>query len=134
MSGGKMKQGYTLLEVLLTIAIIVVVSALIIFVAPRQQMKARDAKRREDIRLIQSRIEEYRIDLGVYPTAVAFGESLVSPDGSTSYLSLVPQDPLAREAQLYTYFATPAASPTTYTLCAYRLEVDNSPYCMNNLQ
>lgn len=129
-----MSKGFTLLEVLIIVALIGLLSAGGVLVVSTQQKRARDGIRIENVRLVQSRIEEYFIDLGVYPTSITFGGSLVSPDGSTSYLSLIPKDPLSAGEQQFTYHATPAAAPQTYDLCAYRLELTKNSYCISNLQ
>ena len=61
-------KGFTLVELLIVIAIIGVLSALLManFIGVRQ--RARDAQRKSDLRQMQSALELYRSDLGLYPT------------------------------------------------------------------
>jgi general secretion pathway protein G len=61
-------RGFTLIELLIVIAIIGVLATLLMvnFVGVRQ--RARDAQRKSDLRQLQSALEIYRSDNGIYPT------------------------------------------------------------------
>jgi len=95
------KKGFTLIELLIVIAIIGVLATLLMvnFVGVRE--RARDAQRKSDIRQIQSALEMYRADQGVYPASginagdfpTTCGSSFVSPDGAITYMTKVPCDP-----------------------------------------
>lgn len=94
----KLNRGFTLVELLIVVAIIGVLSTLLManFIGVRQ--KARDAQRKSDIRQIQSALELYRSDQGSYPASLYTGvcptsAAFVGGSPSTTYMSKVPCDP-----------------------------------------
>ena len=133
-----MKLGFTLIELLLVIAIIGIMSAIGAFAIGTKIKQARDADRQTDIYEIRLGVEQYRIDQFKYPDSLTFNtEPLTSPDGQQIYLPRVHHDILNQDPFLYVYNATPAGSAKTYDLCAYRLEVPQTPnesFCLHQMQ
>lgn len=138
-----MKRGFTLLELLIVVAIIALLSTLGALAVSTQKKRANDANRRTDIHQLQVAIEAYYSDRltgtvagGVqYPTGLpAPGSPLMAADGQTGYLYQVPADPINRDPYIYTYWATPAAAPASYIVCAYRLEAVSGSFCLTNRQ
>lgn len=87
--------GFTLVELLISIAIISVLTSLIManFIGIRQ--RARDAQRKSDVRQIQSALELYRADQGSYPASLpGCKNQFTSPNGSVVYMKNIPCDPL----------------------------------------
>lgn len=99
------QKGFTLIELLVVIAIIGILSTLAVFSLNNARQKARDAKIVSDIRSIQTQLELYYNDNGVYPSTDIFVTgTLVS--GSTTYIDKIPTSP---NSIAYTY----ASSTTT---------------------
>lgn len=87
-------KGFTLLELLIVIAIIGILSALLMvnFVGIKQ--RARDGQRKSNLRQIQSALELYRADQGSYIDQLqSCGANLQSVSG-TIYMRKIPCDPL----------------------------------------
>jgi len=82
------KKGFTLVELLIVIAIISILTALIITNIYSSRGKARDAKRISDIAQLQLALEQYFNKFGVYPDSNNLQTSLVS-----DYISVLPKDP-----------------------------------------
>ena len=92
----KTKKGFTLIELLVVIAIIALLAAAIIVLVGLARKKARDSRRVNDLKEIQTALEMYNDDHGNYPTITARSDqanwnnlqSMLS-----KYLALVPKDP-----------------------------------------
>lgn len=90
------KLGFTLIELLVVIAIIGILSTLAIIALGSARQKARDSKRVADMSQIGKALELYYSDNNIYPTLITSGQSLSSPDGSKTYLQVVPTNPSPR--------------------------------------
>jgi len=111
-------KGFTLIELLIVVAIIGVLSTFLMtnFIGVRQ--RARDAQRKSDVRQLQSALEMYRADQGVYPLKANFpncGSSFAS--GSQVYMTTVPCDP-TNSYNGGNYFYYDSNSQTSYCLIA----------------
>jgi general secretion pathway protein G len=111
------QTGFTLLELLIVIAIIGVLMSIVTvnFIVVRQ--RARDAERKTDLVQLQSAFEFYRTDTGTYPTTAAFSAANCGQafqNGAAVYLKKIPCDPLNDLPYQY----LPDASGMSYTLYA----------------
>ena len=122
------KHGFTLIEILIAVAIIAILTAIGIVSYNSVNKRARDAKRLGDMEQLRSSLEMYRSDFGYYP-AVNPGSFDVASNLSTiltvdnTYLPTIPTDP--QSPHLY-YYESTGQDPITgkyygYCLCA-RLE------------
>lgn len=84
----KAQKGFTIIELLIVIAIIAILAGLVLNNFQGAQAKARDTQRVTDVNNIHSKLEEYYNENGGYPNAMAASnfpgidaESLNDPDG-----------------------------------------------------
>ncbi len=111
------RKGFTLVELLVVMAVIALLSGLSIFVVDGARRSARDARRRSDLEAIRSALELYRADCNQYPPP-PLGTSITGTGScvpaSQPYMTAVPTDPgTTHPAYSYTRPTT-----TTYTLSA----------------
>lgn len=111
------QQGFTIVELLIVIVIIGILAALVFVQFNNMQARGRDAERKADLRLIESKLAEYNADEGAYPEAVST-ESIAD---SLAEINGIPEDaledPTNTDPHIYTY----ESDGSTYTLTA-RLE------------
>lgn len=129
----EMKNGFTLIEILVAIAIVSVISAVVVPNLVNIRQKARDTKRKVDLREIKNALEQYYTTCGnQYP--------LPEPDGSfggivcyagtgdINILSNLPEDPKTGGPYL-----CPDCDATKYYICA-EMETEADAYCVGSLQ
>jgi len=116
----KKQRGFSLVELLIVIAILLLLAIISVIALNDQQAKARDAKRISDIRQIRTALEFYSSDEGVYPIrqnpvdlgidgqeklcSKAEGEFVAASVGcktESTYISKVPADPLLDRKYIY---------------------------------
>ncbi len=97
------KAGFTLIEVLIAVAIIAVLTGITLSSAAALQKISRDARRSSDLSSLQVVLQQYYADQHYYPLAGLSagqlnlsGQTLTSPDGSIVYLNKIPSDPRAQ--------------------------------------
>lgn len=106
-------KGFSLIELLIVMAIIGVLATLITANFAGVRNKTRDAQRKADLKQLQLALETYRTDQGAYPNSLAAcGSALTS--GGTTYIQKIPCDPLNTGQNIYRYSST----GTAYTLIA----------------
>ena len=118
----KLKLGFTLIEMLVVIAILGLLATVGLGSFQSSQMKSRDTQRKNDLNQIQKALELYYNDNGKYPLTADFpgaGGSWQDANG-TIYMKLVPADP---KYSVYFYLSNDG---TWYKLYA-RLENTQDP-------
>ncbi len=114
-----MKKGFTLIEILVVVAIIAVLAAITVpnYLSARE--RARDAQRKSDLKQVQNALELYKdgqATLG-YPAALPTpGQPFTGTDsdgGTITYLRKMPGDPIGTYPYVYNQ-----TSNITYTLTA----------------
>lgn len=121
MNNIKKQKGFSLVELLFVVVIILVLGGISIIALNGQRAKARDAKRINDVRQIKTALEFYYSDEGEYPVLAnpitlgpqgavklcsKFEGSFVVADTEceleTTYMSQIPNDPLNNQQFIYT--------------------------------
>lgn len=124
------KNGFTLLELLVSISIIAILISLASVSYSNAQKKSRDAKRQGDLKAIQTSLEQYYSVCGyVYPTAMpAVGAALTCAAAGSNFIDTVPSDPKTGVA-----YDAASIDANGYQICAYSSEIAPTP-CVKNLQ
>ena len=100
--GNRRRSGFTLIEVMVVVAILAILAAVIVPRVMDEPAKARRAKVQQDIRAIESALDLYKLDNYRYPTTDQGLEALVRPPTSGpepknykdgGYLRKLPKDP-----------------------------------------
>lgn len=108
-----MKKAFTLIELMIVIAILAILASLISGNFITSLQKGRDAKRKGDLQQIQKALEMYYEDNREYPEAggtvgeldLNGGTDLCHPDGCDTkiYMAKLPKDPTSKCAYYYVH-------------------------------
>jgi prepilin-type N-terminal cleavage/methylation domain-containing protein len=120
------KKGFTLIEVLIVIAVIGILASVVLVGLGPIQKQGRDARRISDLKQVQSGLELYYNRNGAYPLNITSWDQLVTTlTGAGVGVSNVPKDP--NPSQSYQY----VSSGSSYCLGA-QLEDSNNPAWKNS--
>lgn len=114
----KRSQGFTLVELLLVIAIIGILSTIVLTSLAGARAKARDAKRVADIKQIQLALALYYTDNGYYPLSIyrtLSAGGLTTLGLAPTYLPSVPLDPSSSVA------CSTETQPSCYKYTSYKV-------------
>lgn len=108
----KKHSAFTLVELLVVIAIIMILVAVGMMSYANAQKVGRDAKRKADLKQIQSALEMSRADNGIYITVATPGNvSTALSSLETTYIQSLPPDPTSGNYYVY------SSDGVTYSLC-----------------
>ncbi len=91
------KYGFTLLELLIVIAILAILSGAIIPLFQHSRARTRDVRRATDLKAILTALQQYKFTYGSYPCSgyqFSHNPSFLQPLIAGGYLSDSPRDPL----------------------------------------
>lgn len=114
------QRGFTILELLIAIAIIGLLTAFAMAGFSRAKLKAQDTRRIEDVKEIQKALALYAAGNQTYPIAAARTNLTGSDSVSTALITFgtmpsMPRDPAPGRA--YTYQSNAAGTTYTITFC-----------------
>jgi general secretion pathway protein G len=104
----KKQQGFTLIEIMVVVVILGVLAAFIVPQILSRPDEAKMIKAQQDVMRIESALDMYRLDNGVYPSQAQGLEALVKQPSvppvprnynSSGYLRRLPTDPWGNEYQ-----------------------------------
>ncbi len=122
------RLGFTLIEILVVVAIIGTVAGVVLVQLRSVQAQARDARRMADLRAVEQALEIYNLDNDAYPLSTPEYQIQGGPWGGNwpGHLELVPKDPLSPK-QTYIYVSEDGK---TYQLYAnFEGEIDSVLSC-----
>jgi len=134
----KKNKGFTLIELLVVIAIIGILAAIGLSALTSARAKARDAKRKSDLREVSTAVELYYADHGRYPDSTASPSvssfsTLITYLKANSYLSKDIADPLTPSRQYcYGVSESPATMQGLYYRMGAQLEVTSDTSMQND--
>ncbi|MDQ5961882.1 MAG: ral secretion pathway protein [Patescibacteria group bacterium] len=100
------KKGFTILELLIVVAIIGLLSAVVLAALNSSRSKGRDAKRIEEIRQIINAVELSYNATGKYPSRVQYISTDKTKNPLSPYLWPIPKDPKTNAQYNYTGIRT----------------------------
>ncbi len=110
----KTKFGFTLIEMMVTVAIIAMMASIAIASYADAAKSGRDGKRKADIEAIRQALVLRRSDVGNYPSGNGAIAALTTGTPLSGYISdPFPADPIPTRS--YTYFS----NGSSFCLCAY---------------
>jgi len=122
-----MKKGFTLIEILIVVAIIAILASVVLVGLGPTQQAGRDARRISDLHEVQNGLELYFQKCGYYPGVTAgpcdstastgYTTMAAVLTGSSIGVSTIPEDPMNTGSHVYE-FATNGANATQYVLQA----------------
>jgi prepilin-type N-terminal cleavage/methylation domain-containing protein len=115
------KRGFTLIELMVAIAIITILSGIIIASLSTARSSSKDAKRIADIKSLQVALSQYYADNNHYPPNL-------SPSLVPTYISVEPKDPGTGASYFYVGLTTAGSGSTCNNATRYHLGavLDNS--------
>jgi general secretion pathway protein G len=126
---GSADRGFTLIELMIVMALIVVLASIGLAVHTNSQTRAREAVLKEDLFRMRDAIDQYYADKNIYPPSL---ESLVTD----KYLRALPVDPFTNSADTWQTTMSdidpgnPSAQPGVYDVKSGsdRMSMAGTPY------
>jgi prepilin-type N-terminal cleavage/methylation domain-containing protein len=136
----KERKGFTLIEILIVVAIIAILASVVLVGLGPTQQAGRDARRISDLGEVQTGLELYYSKCGYYPGAAesaacgaysetsAWGPLTTALKGSGIGVGTIPNDPSAGK----TYYYDSCSGGSSYVLGAQLENVNNSVFVNYN--
>ena len=126
---GTGKRGFTLIELMIVMSLIVILAGIGLAVHANSQTRAREAVLKENLFRMRDAIDQYYADKNAYPSSL---DALVTD----KYLRAIPEDPFTGSATTWQTVmseldpANPSAQPGIYDVKSGsdRVSIDGTPY------
>ncbi len=109
-----MNRAFTLIELLIVVAIISILAAIALPNFLQAQIRAKVSRAQSDMRTIASALEMYYVDNNAYPISL-MGPGLRALTGPVEYISSIPIDVFSTGSR-YRYGGSPPANPHRWIL------------------
>lgn len=76
MKRSRYQSGFTLIEMMVVVAIIGLLASMTVLTFSRQQMNSRNARRMSDLKNIQTAVENFNTDTGAYPVVTGYSSDV----------------------------------------------------------
>ncbi len=129
-------KGFTLIEMLIVVAIIAILASIIIVGLGPAQQSGRDARRLSDLQSIQNALQLYYQKCGFYPGVASCGSAFTPPSNWAGLVTAlqsvgvtnIPNDPTAGRGYVYSV----SADGSAYVLGAQLENANNSVFVNYN--
>ncbi|MFH1346887.1 MAG: prepilin-type N-terminal cleavage/methylation domain-containing protein [Spirochaetota bacterium] len=119
----KKNKGFTLIEILIVIAIIGLLSSVVLVGLGSFRARGRDARRIADLRSVQNSLEIYYVKNNSYPVVSNWTDLRNTLIGAGIGVSVVPNDPLSVSGP--TYYYGYSSDKQSYVMSATLEDVNN---------
>lgn len=113
------RKGFTLIEMLIVVAVIGVLASLVLVGLGPVQRQGRDARRIQDLRQVQTGLELYFVKHGAYPDTQSWTDLSTLLKGDSLGISNIPNDPSSGKTYVY------VSDGSTYVLQASFEDANN---------
>ncbi len=132
----KSHKAFTLIEVLIVIAIIGLLTTIVLVSITSTRAKARDNRRMAELLTLAKSLEFYYSEQGQYPESadwIKVEENATFTTAMAPYISRTPEDPSYDSANEYSYqYTTETTGGLEYKVCA-TMETYENPYCLSSV-
>ena len=136
MMSKKSHKAFTLIEVLIVIAIIGLLTTIVLVSITSTRSKARDNRRMAELLTLGKSLEFYYSEHGQYPESadwIKVEENATFTTAMAPYISRTPEDPSYNPANEYSYqYTTETTGGLEYKACA-TMETYEDPYCISSV-